>query len=105
MKRGKTPPPALPGAKQALARLEPPAGALQVFPDTERYKCRFTVGSSSSSRVYMISFDAAPNAGYWTCSCPGGISHGQCKHLDACGLRGRKHGKDLPTLRKLGLLA
>jgi hypothetical protein len=78
-------------------------GAVQTFPDTDRYKARFTVRSESSNNLYMISFDAAPNAGYWTCSCRGNISHGQCKHLTAIGQHGRKFRKDPVTLQILGL--
>ncbi len=88
----------------ALAKWTPPRAAVESFPDTERYKMRFNIRSSSSNALHRISFDAAPGAGYWTCSCRGNISHGQCKHLTAMGLQGRKFGKDLPTLRKLGLL-
>ena len=91
-------------ADRALARLEPPPGALEVLPDTDRYKCRYKVASESSGWIYMVSFDAALGAGYWVCSCPGCVTRGQCKHLTAAGLRGRAHGKDLPTLRALGLL-
>lgn len=64
----------------------------EVLPDTDRYKCRFKVRSESSNSLYLISYDAAPNAGYWTCSCRGNIAHGQCKHLTAIGLKGRKYG-------------
>jgi hypothetical protein len=78
-------------------------GAVETFKDTERYKARFTVKSESSNSLYMISFDAAPGAGYWTCSCRGNISHGQCKHLTAIGVKGRKFGKDYETLKLLGL--
>lgn len=67
--------------------------AVQVLPDTDRYKCRFTVRSASSNSLYMISYDAAPNAGYWVCSCRGCVSTGQCKHLTSLGLKGRKFGK------------
>jgi hypothetical protein len=67
--------------------------ALNVLPDSDRYKCRFEVRSESSNRIYRISYDAAPGAGYWTCSCRGNISHGQCKHLTSIGLRGRKYGR------------
>lgn len=68
-----------------------PAAAVQTFPDSDRYKCRFTVRSESSNNLYMVSFD---NAGsFWTCSCRGNIRHGSCKHLEAMGLKGRKYGK------------
>lgn len=68
-----------------------PRNAVEVFPDTDRYKVRFTVRSESSNNKYMISYDAA--AGWWTCSCRGNIRHGSCKHLEAAGLKGRKYGK------------
>ena len=76
----------------------PPRGALQVLPNTDRYKCRFDIPSQSSGRIYRVSFDAA--GPYWVCSCPGNIRHGQCKHLDAMGVHGRKYGKDDPDNRK-----
>lgn len=78
--------------------------AIEGLPDTERYKMRFTIGSASSNRVYMVSYDAAPNAMYWTCSCRGNISHGQCKHLTAMGLNGRRFGKNLADAKKYGLI-
>ena len=81
--------------------LRPPVGALQTFSDTERYKCRFTIRSASSNSVYMVSFDAAPGAGYWVCSCRGAVAYGSCKHLEAMGKKGRKYGKDHETLRLL----
>lgn len=73
------------------------------LPDTDRHKVRFDVRSESSDQIYRISFDAAKGAGYWVCSCRGCIAHGSCKHLEAAGLQGRKYGKDLTTLRALGL--
>jgi hypothetical protein len=78
-----------------------PHNALHILPDDTRYKCRFEVRSSSSDRVHRISFDAAPGAGYWMCSCPGAIRHGSCKHLEAAGLRGRKFGRDQKTIKML----
>ena len=69
-----------------------PKTAIETFPDTDRYKARFNIKSESSNKIYRISYDAAPNAGYWTCSCMGNIRYGQCKHLSACGLKGRKYG-------------
>lgn len=86
------------------AIIKAPSHAVEVLPDSERYKCRFKVRSSSSNKYYLISFDGAPGAGYWVCSCPGCISHGHCKHLEAAGLKGRRYGRDLGTLKKLGLI-
>lgn len=86
-----------------LVKFQPPLGALEVLPDSERYKCRFKIKSESSNNIYMVSFDAAPGAGWWTCSCRGNLSTGQCKHLTAMGLKGRKFGKDLATLKKMQL--
>ncbi len=87
----------------AIAKWTPPRTAVESFPDTERYKMRFNIRSESSNALYRVSFDAADGAGYWTCSCPGNIRHGQCKHLTAMGLQGRRFGKDLETLKKLRL--
>jgi hypothetical protein len=83
--------------------IKPPSHAVEVLEDSDRYKCRYKVASASSGKLYMVSFDAAAGAGYWTCSCMGCIRHGQCKHLTAAGLRGRKHGRDSETILKLGL--
>jgi len=83
------------------AIIKAPRHALRILPDDSRYKCRFEVKSSSSDRVHRISFDAAPGAGYWTCSCPGNIRHGSCKHLEAGGLQGRKFGRDQKTIKQL----
>jgi hypothetical protein len=52
----------------------------------------------------MVSYDAAPNAGYWTCSCRGNISHGQCKHLTNMGLMGRKFGKNILSKQEVDAL-
>jgi hypothetical protein len=68
-------------------------GAVEVLPDTDRYLCRFKVRSSSSNSLHLISYDNAPGAHYWTCSCRGNIRWGQCHHLDGCGLKGRKYGR------------
>jgi hypothetical protein len=85
----------------SIAKFAPPPGALERLPDTDRYKCRFKVRSQSSNQLYLISFDAAPGALCWKCSCPGCVAHGQCKHLTACGLKGRPYGRDPETLRRL----
>lgn len=66
--------------------------AVEVLPDSDRYKVRFKVRSSSSNQLYLVSYDNAPGAQYWTCSCRGNIRHGSCKHLEAAGLQGRKYG-------------
>lgn len=73
-----------------LARIK--TTAVELLPDSDRYKIRFKVRSSSSNQLYMVSFDNAPGAQWWTCSCRGNIRHGQCKHLTALGLRGRASG-------------
>ena len=77
--------------------------ALKTLGDDGRYKCRFEIRSGTSDRVYRISFDAAPGAGYWKCSCMGNIRHGKCKHLTAMGLPGRKTGKSLKWVNHFGL--
>lgn len=82
--------------------IKPPSCAVEILPDSDRYKCRFKVRSESSDKNYLIAFDSAPGAGYWKCSCFGNIRHGDCKHLRAAGLRGRAYGRDLATLRALG---
>ena len=66
---------------------------VESLPDTDRYKVRFKVKSSSSNRLHLISFDSAPGAGYWVCSCRGNIGHGHCRHLKAIGLTGRREGR------------
>lgn len=79
-----------------------PRLSVQSFPDTERYKGGFALRSESSNRLYKVSFDNAPKAKYWVCSCPGNIAHGECKHLRACGLRGRRGGQNLLEAQKYG---
>ncbi len=85
--------------QNALARIE--RGALRVLGDNGRWKARFEIGSESSDRVYRVSFDTAQ--GCWVCSCMGCIRHGQCKHLTAMGLQGRKHGRDLEWIQHFQL--
>jgi hypothetical protein len=72
--------------------------AIAVHGDDERYKCRFDVPGSTGD-IHRISFDSAPGAGYWKCSCRGCIRHGHCKHLTSCGLPGRSSGKSLKWTR------
>jgi hypothetical protein len=88
-----------------MPRPKPPSNAYSILPDSPdgRYKCRYEIRSETSDRIYRISFDAAKGAGYWVCSCPGCISHGSCKHLESAGLRGRKYGRQLDTLKAFGL--
>jgi len=74
---------------------------IEILPDSDRYKVRHKVKSSSSNSLYMVSFDAAPGAGYWVCNCLGYLRHGSCRHIEASGLKGRKFGKDLATLKAL----
>ena len=76
-----------------LAKIK--ATAVELLPDSDRYKVRFKVRSSSSNSLYLVSYDNAPGAQYWTCSCRGNIRWGQCKHLTAAGLKGRAHGHQL----------
>ena len=78
-------------SNRLMARIQ--STALQVLPDTDRYKVRFDVPSSSSNRVHRISYDNASGAQYWTCSCRGNIRWGSCRHLEALGLKGRKFGR------------
>ncbi len=82
-----------------------PSQAVETLPDTDRYKCRFNVRSSSSNSIHRISYDAASGAGYWTCSCRGNIRHGSCHHLEDIGLKGRKYGhsklENSPVFKKL----
>jgi len=74
-----------------LARIR--STAVETLPDSDRYKIRFKVPSSSSNRLHLVSFDNAPGAQYWTCSCRGNIRHGQCHHLTELGLKGRAFGR------------
>lgn len=74
----------------AISRIQ--QNAVEVLPDSDRYKVRFKVRSSSSNSLHLISFDNAPGAQYWTCSCRGNIRYGQCKHLTALGLKDRQYG-------------
>lgn len=77
----------------AVIPYQVPSTAVEVLPDSDRYKCRFKVRSASSNQMYLISYDSAPGAGYWTCSCRGNIRFGSCKHLESAGLQGRKYGR------------
>ena len=80
--------------KALLARIQ--GIAEEMLPDTDRYKVRFKIRREKSNALYLISFDSAPGAHYWVCSCRGCIAHGQCKHLTAMGRAGRKLAASLP---------
>ena len=86
----------------AVVQFRPPANAVDTYPDTARYNGGVAIRSESSSSGYKISFDAAPGAMYWTCSCPGNIRHGDCKHLRAIGLKGRRYGAQREEAKKFG---
>lgn len=81
---------------QALAIRAIRAAGHDLLPDNGRYILCFLVRSESSDSLYKVSFDTAPNAKWWTCSCRGNIGHGTCKHLKALGLMGRAIAKSLP---------
>lgn len=74
--------------------------AFERLPDSGRYKMRFKVRSASSNKLYLVSWDDAPGAKYWVCSCLGCISHGDCKHLKSIGLWGRERSKSLPANKR-----
>jgi len=76
--------------------------ALEVCGDNGRWKCGFKIAGSTGT-VHKVSFDSAPGAGYWTCSCRGNIRWGQCKHLTAMGLTGRKSGRSLKWVQHFRL--
>ena len=82
-----------------------PSTSVEVLPDSERYKCRFKVRSSSSNSLHLVSYDSATN--YWTCSCRGNLRWGSCTHLESAGLKGRKFGRskleNAPVFKKLAL--
>lgn len=88
----------------SIVKFVAPRHAAEIYPDSDRYKGGFGVRSASSDRIYKISYDCAAGAMYWKCSCPGNIRHGQCKHLDACGLKGRKYGANRNEAKKFGFV-
>lgn len=60
-----------------------PSGSV-VLPDKGQYTNRFEIRSSSSNRIYIVAQHITGR--WWSCSCPGWISHRNCKHLKALGL-------------------
>lgn len=56
-------------------------------PDTAQYVNRFTVPSTSSSKMYLVS--QRRTSGQWCCSCRGWTTHRHCRHLnDICARLG-----------------
>jgi hypothetical protein len=55
-----------------------------ILPDNDQWTNRFTIPSSSSSRVYTIAQNKKGR--YWGCDCPGWRRHRHCHHLDELGL-------------------
>jgi hypothetical protein len=51
----------------------------ELMPDNRDYVNRFTVKSTSSSSVYLVS--QRRNSEQWCCSCRGWIHYRHCKHL------------------------
>lgn len=77
--------------------------AVEILPDSDRYKMRFKVRSQTSNQLYLISFDTAMKC--FKCNCLGCIRHGTCKHLNAMGLFGRNNvTKAISKAKELGLL-
>lgn len=67
---------------RALALVVQQAGGVMLPADPRgRYLHRFDIKSSSSNRLYTISYDTAISS--WACSCPGWRGHRNCKHLKA----------------------
>lgn len=86
-----------------IVKFVPPNGA-PALPDLKQYKGRFQVKSASSHNLYTISYLTGPNSNYWVCSCRGCIGYGQCKHLTALGLKGRKYGPQIADGKKYGFI-
>lgn len=77
--------------------------AVEVLPDSARYKCRFKIRSATSDQLYLVSYDTSQNC--FVCSCRGNIRHGCCKHLTAMGLFGRKNKqKAFHKAKELGII-
>lgn len=70
----------------ALAVIAARSGAVVLPNEGTRYINRLQIKSSSSSRLYTVSFDTA--VGQWCCNCPGWVVKKPnkprgCKHLTA----------------------
>lgn len=65
--------------RNQVARVAAEIGS-SLMPDNSQWVNRFTVESSSSSRVYTVAQRRSDNV--WGCSCPAWINRRHCKHLD-----------------------
>jgi hypothetical protein len=83
------------GLKMGKLMTQPPEFALDILPDSKRYKKIFTIPSSSSNKKRKISFDMAIRN--WVCDCPGQLRHGHCHHLESMDLKCRSEGPDNET--------
>jgi hypothetical protein len=87
----------------AIVKFIPPEGSV-LLPDLAQYKGRFDIRSSTSNKIYRISFLVGPRSNYWVCSCLGYMRYGDCKHLQAMGLKGRKYGPQIADGKKYGFI-
>ena len=55
-----------------------------ILPDNASFVNRFQIKSSSSDRLYTIA--QSKSGRWWSCGCPGWISHRKCKHLTSMNL-------------------
>lgn len=60
----------------------------EVLPDSNSWKNKFRIKSSSSPKTYVIAQNVNDNT--WACGCPGWTTRRRCKHLTAM----------LPSLQK-----
>lgn len=65
--------------RDQVARVAADIGS-SLMPDNSQWMNRFTVESTSSSRVYTVAQRRSDNV--WGCSCPAWINRRHCKHLD-----------------------
>ena len=66
-----------------------------LMPDNDRWVNRFTVKSTSSSRVYVVAQQRSD--GVWGCSCWGWKRYRHCRHLTDILERLRRLGYDVGT--------
>lgn len=65
--------------RDQVARVAAQIGS-SLMPNNSQWMNRFTVESTSSSRVYTVAQRRSDNV--WGCSCPAWINRRHCKHLD-----------------------